>query len=354
MIEFVRFFLSTVVAEAHLWPVGAPWLAWSAVFAFYTLSGYLIVRVLNERYGFSADGFLIFAANRFLRLWPAYLIVALLSIIVLHFLRAGGTIGALALPLSPRVAVLNFTILGIVGVDNQQMTLGLLVPNAWSLSVEICSYLLLGLYFGRCPARLLAFGAIGLVGIFASTVSCATSAFDYGAPYCFQNRYTVLQAGFAPFAMGGLIYFYKSRIGPIVLRYRITIAVALIASLFATWWLPVLQFTVAPFLGSLGMAALIAASRTERRLPLAEFFGRASYHLFITHWTTGALLIFRFGWPAEHASVMFGSIGISLFLSLGLVQMEKKIEGLRRSLLVRRSGRSRVALRAGETEEVLS
>jgi peptidoglycan/LPS O-acetylase OafA/YrhL len=45
-----------------------------AVFAFYTLSGYLMTRVLNERYGFTAAGTAAFALNRVLRLWPVYLV----------------------------------------------------------------------------------------------------------------------------------------------------------------------------------------------------------------------------------------------------------------------------------------
>src|SRR5947209_5961483 len=68
MIEFTRFLLSTIVLEAHIWPLGVPWLAWQSVFAFYTLSGFLMTRVLHERYGFGLNGLLRFALNRVLRL----------------------------------------------------------------------------------------------------------------------------------------------------------------------------------------------------------------------------------------------------------------------------------------------
>jgi hypothetical protein len=52
---------------------GSRWLI--AVFAFYTLSGFLLTRLHNERYGFSMRGPAGFLLNRVLRLWPAYLAI---------------------------------------------------------------------------------------------------------------------------------------------------------------------------------------------------------------------------------------------------------------------------------------
>ena len=45
MIEVSRYVLALIVAEVHLWPLGASWTGHVAVFAFYTLSGYLMTRV---------------------------------------------------------------------------------------------------------------------------------------------------------------------------------------------------------------------------------------------------------------------------------------------------------------------
>ena len=86
MIEISRYILATMVAQTHLWPLGAAWTGNIAVFAFYTLSGYLMTRVLNERYGFSARGTVAFLLNRVLRLWPAYLTILGLTLIALSFL----------------------------------------------------------------------------------------------------------------------------------------------------------------------------------------------------------------------------------------------------------------------------
>jgi peptidoglycan/LPS O-acetylase OafA/YrhL len=68
MIEISRYILATIVAETHLWSLGPAWTGHIAVFAFYTLSGYLMTRVLHERYGFSVRGIVAFLLNRVLRI----------------------------------------------------------------------------------------------------------------------------------------------------------------------------------------------------------------------------------------------------------------------------------------------
>jgi peptidoglycan/LPS O-acetylase OafA/YrhL len=67
MIEATRYALALLVAWTHLWSSPIGWVGWQSVFAFYTLSGYLMARVLQERYGFSLLGMGAFAVNRVLR-----------------------------------------------------------------------------------------------------------------------------------------------------------------------------------------------------------------------------------------------------------------------------------------------
>src|SRR5258708_35197917 len=81
LIEVTRYILAAIVAQTHLWPLGSSWPATIAVFAFYTLSGYLMTRVINERYGFTARGTAAFLLNRVLRLWPASFVILGLTLI---------------------------------------------------------------------------------------------------------------------------------------------------------------------------------------------------------------------------------------------------------------------------------
>ena len=86
MIEITRYVLAAVVAQTHLWPQGADWSGQIAVFAFYTLSGYLMTRILHERYGLTVRGTAAFVLNRVLRLWPAYTVIMASVLLALRFL----------------------------------------------------------------------------------------------------------------------------------------------------------------------------------------------------------------------------------------------------------------------------
>ena len=68
-----RFLLACLVLVTHL--AGVRCAGAYAVFGFYLLSGYLMTLVLNERYGFSPNGFGRYVANRALRIYPPYLAI---------------------------------------------------------------------------------------------------------------------------------------------------------------------------------------------------------------------------------------------------------------------------------------
>jgi peptidoglycan/LPS O-acetylase OafA/YrhL len=166
---------------------------------------------LNERYGFSAPGTMAFLINRVLRLWPAYFTILGLTLIALLFLPLSSFYFLIHMPSTVADIVTNLAILGQVTFDFRQwLPLAKPVVTSWSLSIEIFSYVLLALYFARSSTRLWVFAAVGAVAMGISTWYCAVSADSaaYG-PYCSQNRYGVLQAGFLPFAMGGLFYFHR-------------------------------------------------------------------------------------------------------------------------------------------------
>jgi hypothetical protein len=174
MIEFTRFLLSMIVLEDHIWPLRVSWLAWQSVFAFYTLSGFLMTRVLHDRYGFTLRGMSRFALNRVLRLWPAYLIVLAITAVALAFPGMGQVYPLLHFPRDVLDAIANIAVIGLVSFDFRHMVeMTLMVPTAWSLSIELFSYLLLAIYFARSPARLVGLAAIGLIGIGLSNAECA-------------------------------------------------------------------------------------------------------------------------------------------------------------------------------------
>jgi peptidoglycan/LPS O-acetylase OafA/YrhL len=334
MIEISRYVLAAIVAQTHLWPRGPDGLGQMSVFAFYTLSGYLMTRVLNECYGFTIRGTAAFALNRVLRLWPAYLAMMTLVLVALQFWPLQNFFFLMRTPTSGADIVTNATVIGQVTFDFVQwLPLAKPLVTSWSLSIEICCYLLLALYFARSPARLWAFAGLGVVAMVLSTGWCATSANPeaYG-PYCFQNRYGVIQAGFVPFALGGLYYFRRGSIAAWLAQHRLASIISFLGALVAMFSSEVFRTILGPFIGIPVMWTLLSLSEGCRPLTLADFFGRASYHLFIAHMPVAAVLFNGLHFSPNTFLMYVATVLAALGLSGLLVPMERRINDVRRQI----------------------
>lgn len=330
MLELIRYGLALVVAETHLWTMGPSASGWQSVFAFYTLSGYLMTRVLHERYGFSIAGTIGFLVNRILRLWPAYLIVISATALAMRFLPLQNFFFSLV-PLNTFVDKLtNMTIVGQVGFDFIYLIpLPRLAPTSWSLSIEVFCYCLLAFYFARTRRRLMVLAAIGVILMLMSTGQCWLRPSPYYGPYCFQNRYGVLQAGFVPFAAGGLTYFYRPALRQwLQRRWQWVLASLLGAEPFALFN-TLTSVTIGPFLGVIGMTTVLALHNSKPSSRLADFLGRSSYHLFISHMSIAAILVVGLAWSANSFSLFAASSVIALALSCFLVPLEWRLNRLR-------------------------
>jgi peptidoglycan/LPS O-acetylase OafA/YrhL len=335
MIEISRYVLAALVAQTHLWPHGTDWTGQIAVFAFYTLSGYLMTRILNERYGFTRSGMAAFALNRVLRLWPAYLAIMALALVALHFLPLENFFFLIRTPTTVADVVTNVTIIGQVGFDFLQwLPLAKPLVTSWSLSIEICSYLLLSVYFARSPARLWGFAGLGVIAMTISTAWCliGPDPAAYG-PYCLQNRYGVVQAGFVPFALGGLYYFRRKAVAMQLVQHRLASVLSVAGAIAAIYSNNFLQATLAPFIGIPVM--LILLSSVAARLPptsFADFLGRASYHLFIAHMPVAAVLFTALHFPPNSLPIYVGTALIALAISSVLVPLERWINDVRQQI----------------------
>jgi len=334
MIELYRYILAAVVAQTHLWPLGADWTGQISVFAFYTLSGYLMTRVLNDRYGFTIRGTAAFVLNRVLRLWPAYLVILTLALVALRFFPLSNFFFLIRMPKNPEEVLTNLTIVGQVTFDFLQwLPLAKPLVTSWSLSIEVCSYVLLAFWFAKSSRRLWTLAALGVAAMAISTGWCEISANPaaYG-PYCFQNRYGVIQAGFVPFAFGGLYHFHRRMISQWILRRRwstMCMIGALIGAMFSG---PLVTTTIGPFMGVPLMWMLLANTRDADATKAQDFFGRASYHLFIAHMPMAAVLAIGFHVRPQSIAIYLATLVLSLGLSTFLVPMEHSINGLRRRI----------------------
>lgn len=186
-----RLALALLVAYFHLWdgnfagPV--------AVFAFYSLSGYLMTSVVNERYADGVGGFFRFIANRALRIYPAYYVALVFgaAVVTLWPAAAQDLSRYFEMPASP------LTSFSIVGLQPNTSTL---VPPAWSLHVELLHYLAIAALLGR--SRLMT-----TLWLVASVEYLMFASILHGLPFAW--RYFDPFGASICFAGGAAIYHYR-------------------------------------------------------------------------------------------------------------------------------------------------
>jgi peptidoglycan/LPS O-acetylase OafA/YrhL len=329
MLDVYRFLLALCVMQAHLLGVGSLWLSWQAVFSFYVLSGFLMTMVLNEAYGFTAEGLARFAANRFLRLYPTYYVVLLLTTLCILVLGPLNELnGSLQMPATLGERLANLAIIGLVGFDHSQINSVRLSPTAWSLSVEIFCYFLLAIYFAASPRRLIVMAIAGGALTLAQIVG-ALDRPDFG----FMNHYRVLQSGLLPFAVGGLCYHWRH----LQLFSFSWTKLAILAGLFiangllghaSAFHQYVAGLYVAIALNALIVPMLFTAGAAA---PWQKLVGNLAYPLFISHWLVGTLLaLYLPALPKLSLPYFIVASALSIAVALALyVVVDRPVQSLR-------------------------
>jgi peptidoglycan/LPS O-acetylase OafA/YrhL len=330
--------LSVALAHANL-RYGLP--AAVAVQSFFLMSGFYMALVLDRRYREAWR----FYANRALRLLPAYWVVALLTLLL-----ATGPDPSL-LPATARwfLAAANTAVVGQDAVmflgasadrglyfaadfrqTDPQLWHYLLVPQAWSLGVEILFYLCAPVLV-RCRTRVL----VGLLAA-ALTARCLTYAAGFGAdPWTyrfFPFELALFVAGICSFRAhrrwAGAVAARLSRLGGAA-------TAGLIGLLVAYRWLP--DATVGPvsaksvaFFACLAAALPVAflwstSSRADRLL------GDLSYPVFIGHWLVMILLTQAGLRPSDGHGLLFVAAVLSASTVLWLV-VDRPVDRWRHSV----------------------
>jgi peptidoglycan/LPS O-acetylase OafA/YrhL len=332
----------------------------TAVQCFYVISGFLIAMVLNERADYAS--LRNFYLSRYLRLWPAYIVVALASIALTRSdwlsqlsqnVRWPGAaflaFSNLALLFQDWTLFLRFDAGQLVPTDafgtwpGAQVNSFLLVPQCWSIGVELTFYLIAPFVCRKVSTlvALLGFGIVTRLIIAAMH----PPALD---PWVYR---------FAPaemmlFAAGGLAYFagrsvYASR--PHLAKVACGGAVALFVMLvfgsgIATPWVtkfggmsrPLLLVNW-PFLlvMILSVAPLFYGAGSHR---LDNALGELSYPMYLCHMLVGSLIATWLPeqWQAGNALYVATVILAAIALD-GLIV--KPIDGFRRRLGARAPAR---------------
>jgi peptidoglycan/LPS O-acetylase OafA/YrhL len=281
----------------------------AAVHAFYIISGFYMAMVLHTRYASGREGYAEFLASRALRLLPAYLAVAFLTLALgvalaavwgrdLAFIDAwrGARNAGMAASAWPALALSQLTLMGLdlyqffgwspaagfvfepdFHVDPAPLYRIMLVPQAWTLSVEFYFYLLApwltrfstGRIFALIAASLaLRYGVWGLTELRADPWSYRFFPFELAYFLTGALAYRVAQWG------------WLSRLG--------ALGVPALALGFTDWWarahagVPPLTLARIAFIAVLVVGLPVLFERTKD-IRLDRYVGELSYPLYISH-----------------------------------------------------------------------
>ena len=284
MLGILRFVLAMFVVVAHLTEGTQFFSHWGifAVFGFYLVSGYLITLILNDVYQFQASQF---ALNRFLRLFPVFYAVLVLSTLIV-FLAPGAAAYHPAWEIKTRLADVfgNLLLFPFEFYDHAFR----IVPPTWSVGVEIINYFLLWLVIAR--SRLLAVAAVLL--------SLAYHLISLGMDEKWETRYFPAYAAVLPFALGALIYFSHGRLArfssatvkpTFMIAALLWIANIVTCGIVAGLGGP--HFNIFYYLNLLFLLVIVGVITTPGLGHLfkrsGKLLGDLSYPVFLIHWQIG-------------------------------------------------------------------
>jgi peptidoglycan/LPS O-acetylase OafA/YrhL len=297
-----RTFLALLVVVCHLAGGFGEYSGPVAVFAFYTLSGYLITRVVCRTYSNGVEGLGAFAINRFLRLYPSYWVVALVSLaIVLAFPRLAIALnGELKLPRGKFDTLAQVTIIGLHKI--YYLNHSRLVPTAWSLNIEIIYYALIAVLLGR--SRWIALGwwvvSFALMALFVRRNDFYAAYFTiWGPSLCF--------------ATGSVAHHFltpRKEFPGTNAAFRVVpfiVVLALAFALDAGLNVPPLALILAAIPATVLAIFVLQARWTAPRLQrIDEVMADLSYPIFLSHWPLAVLV----------SGVFLGSTGLGVPLLL--------------------------------------
>lgn len=351
----LRFFLAFCVVNVHAGILGFyPFPADAAVQAFYVVSGFYMAKVLNEKYLYRTRGYSDFLSSRAMRIFPAFLTVSLLTLvsgIVIssigkHFPLVSGwtqdpslSEGALALALIPQFLIVGldfvhfFTIneLGELSFTSNfleqpiQLWKLLLVPQGWSLSLELY-------FYAMAPFVVTRSSRVQLCIAFISVLIRASLAFYYDV------RFDPWSYRFFPsellFFLSGSIAYRLAKDGEHnrslewqASRWSV-VALIVTAGMIGRYGLHGRIFFVSPIVIALlflGISRLFEATKSNK---IDRYIGELSYPVYVTHmlvvWISEAFL--EKGTAAYRATVV---VGVLLFAVLTYELIDKKVDSFR-------------------------
>ena len=325
MFGIYRFTLSIMVVIAHLAGPVINWTGVYAVFCFYLLSGYLMTLVLNHRYGFDLKGLGRYALNRILRIYPPYLVLLLMAILIVCLIpeAAKELNESFSMPKHPIHWMHNLLIFGLNGDSNR------LIPPAWSIDVELFFYCVMALILVRSRIICVSWFLFSL----GYTVFMVSTGKDFGF------RYMSYIGASLPFSLGAVIYFYRKHLPiltPIHGMFSITLFLLYACLAKFLWANPRdMGFYIALALGLYIQVYLLNLKKSGLPpwlIKLDKHLGDLSYPIFLCHWQVGAIIVFASPFGVSERGINLLLLGFFPIIFMAFVInriIEKPVETLR-------------------------
>lgn len=297
----IRLFLAFAVLASHAAALDIDVMPGNvAVQAFFIISGFYMSLILNEKYGSSS--LFLFYTNRFLRLFPTYLFVLLLSFVALYafdvgiFTRSdkfqevltGSPFMALSY-LWTNVAVFGQDILFLLGIDAVDYSFHwdlagnasvrawwfTLVPQAWSLSMELYFYLLAP-FILRLRVRWVALLFLASLGLRVSIIVLGGPEYELFMRRFFPAEMCLFLAGYFSYVLYRRVREEKHKDFIGLLAWTTLILVLILYNqVHEKYSLALLAFSIA-----LLMPCIFSLSKDSR---IDRFLGNISFPIYMVH-----------------------------------------------------------------------
>ena len=198
MFGILRTILAINVVLLHVFKV--PVLGNYSVTFFFVLSGFLMTYIMHKTYGFDFKGVKFFWFNRFLRLYPTYWIVLILSLLAIVLFDNIAMNKSMNFPVTIKEWATNITM--IYDKILPYKAKSRVVPTSWALTNELVYYLLISLGISKTPLRTFVWLGISILYFVATYVYYDIPSYRYGA----------IPASSLPFALGAVLYWLNEKI----------------------------------------------------------------------------------------------------------------------------------------------
>jgi len=335
----LRFILALSVAYGHLAiPLSFP-TSDIAVQSFYVISGFYMALVLNEKYGPGA--YWLFVSNRLLRLWPAYIVVLVLSLAVADNWKAIGALdwSSVIFFAASQIAIVGQDLYLFLFVNHGTLafTAHYLevsaplytfapIPQAWTLGLEIYFYLLAPLLVRRGPIFIAAMIAASLALRMALQWSFGFSGNPWSYRF-FPSEIALFLAG----SLGYYVYASKDEAQRAQAKTLLSMAAALLFVCLA-----INKWDGLERIASLSLLAAVVVGVPElfertKNVAWDKYLGELSYPLYICH--------FLFGWIVLPNTLpgVYLALVLSLAMSIALYHLvDRPVDAWRQRRLRKR------------------